>query len=64
MDHITNWDCKKIDDLHSMHFMASISHQDCTLLNVRNLACFCNECMDNNSKFYLGKEHVKPWRLN
>jgi hypothetical protein len=46
-----------------MHLVASISHQDCTLLNVKDLACFYFECMDDNSKFYETQIHVKPWKL-
>jgi hypothetical protein len=42
-----------------MHSVASISH----LNNVKDLACFCPECMDDNSKFCNTLSHVKPWRL-
>jgi hypothetical protein len=63
VDRTKSWEYKNIGGLCSMHFVASISLQDCTLLNMRDLAYFCNECMDDNFEFYLGKNHVKPWRL-
>jgi hypothetical protein len=46
-----------------MHAMAFVSHRDYTLLNVRDIACFCLECMDDNANFYESKVHVKPWKL-
>lgn len=46
-----------------MHSIASISHRYCTLLNVRELECFCVKCIDDNFDFYEMKSHVKPWRL-
>jgi hypothetical protein len=63
VDHRASWDCKKIEGCHSMYSIASISYWDCTLLNDRELECFCVECMDDNSDFCEMKSHVKPWRL-
>ncbi len=63
VDHIASWDYKNIEGCHSMHFLVSISHQDCILLNVKELACFCADCMDDNSNFYEMKSRVQPWRL-
>jgi hypothetical protein len=55
MDDRTSWDCKKIDESCSMHSVTFVSHLNNTLLNVRDLACFC---MDYNSEFC--NTHVKP----
>jgi hypothetical protein len=33
------------------------------MLNVGQLACFCLECMDDNSEFCETKTHVMFWRL-
>jgi hypothetical protein len=63
VNHTTPWDYKIIEGLRSMHFIASISHRNCTLLNVHNLVCLCTECMDDNSDLYGMKSHVKSWRL-
>jgi len=46
-----------------MHSVAFVSHQDYTLFNVRDLACFCFEFMDDNLKFCKTQTHVKPWNL-
>jgi hypothetical protein len=64
VDHRINLDCKKIDGFWSMHFMAFVSHLNNTLLNVRDLAFICLECMDNNFDFCNAQAHVMPWRLN
>jgi hypothetical protein len=58
-----SWDCKKLDGCHSMHSMVFVSHRYYTLLNVRHLACFCSECMDDNSNFCKTQTHVKPQQL-
>ncbi len=58
MDHKTSWDCNKIDNSWFMHSMAFVSHVNSTLLNVRDLACFCHECMDDNSDFCNVQTHV------
>ncbi len=63
MNHITMWDCNRIEGLRSMHFIASISHQDCILLNVRDLAYFYIQYMDDNFDLCGMKSHVKSWRL-
>lgn len=46
-----------------MHSVASIAHLNNSLLNVKDPACFCPECMDDNSEFYNTLSHVEPWRL-
>jgi hypothetical protein len=40
-----------VSHLNSMHFVTFVSHLNNTLLNVRDLACFCPYCMDYNSEF-------------
>jgi hypothetical protein len=44
--------------------MASISHRDVVLLKMRELACFCSECVDDNSELCENKKHVELWRLH
>jgi hypothetical protein len=51
VDHTTSWEYKKIDGLCSMHYVVFISLQDYTLLNVKDLVYFGNECMDDNFEF-------------
>ncbi len=63
MDCRTSWDYKKIDGFQSMHFVASVSNLNNTLLNVRDLTCFCLECMDDNSNFYNTQTHLISWKL-
>jgi hypothetical protein len=46
-----------------MHSMSFNLHQDCTLLNVWDLAYFYLEFMDDNVEFYESKVHVKLWRF-
>ncbi len=58
------WDCKSILGSRLVHSIYSISHIDVTLLNMRQLACFCLECMDNNAGFCENKFHVQPWMLH
>jgi len=56
------WDCKNIVGTQYLHFVASISHRGVTLLKLRNLACFCLKCMDDNF-FCENKSQVQPWKL-
>jgi hypothetical protein len=51
VDHKFAWDCKNILGSRSMHSICTISHIDVTLLNLRQLACFCPKCMDDNASF-------------
>jgi hypothetical protein len=48
----------------SLHLVASISLRDVTLLKLRDLACFCLECMDDNLDLCENRVHVEPWKLN
>jgi hypothetical protein len=41
VDDRTSWDCKKIDESCPMQSATFVSHLNNTLLNVRDLACFC-----------------------
>lgn len=63
VDRRSSWDCKRIPGSRSMHSISSVSHCDVTLLNMRELACFCPECMDDNHDFCENKIHVQPWTL-
>jgi hypothetical protein len=58
VDRSVMWDCKNIVGTQSLHFVASVSHRDVTLLNLRELACFCLECMDDNLDFCENKSQV------
>jgi hypothetical protein len=57
------YDCKYFSGVRSLHSIVSVSPQDVTLLRIRHLACFCKECMDDNSDFCLNKSHVREWEL-
>ncbi len=50
--------CVKIIHNDVYIFFASISYKDVTLLNLRKLACFCLECMDDNPNFCENKSQV------
>ncbi len=63
VDRSTLWDYNNIAGTHFFAFKASVSHRNVTLLKLRDLACFCPECMDDNPNFYGNKSHVHPWKL-
>ncbi len=63
VDRNTLWNCKNIARTRFLHSMASMSHRNVTLLKLRNLACFCLECMDDNPYFYGNKSQVQSWKL-
>jgi hypothetical protein len=52
------WDCKNIVRTQSLHFVASISHRDVILLNLKEYACFCLKCMDDNPDFCENKSQM------
>ncbi len=58
------WNCKNIVRTRSLPYVALVSHRDVTLLNLRELACFCLECMDDNLDFCENKSQVQPWKLH
>jgi hypothetical protein len=57
------WDCKNIVGTQSLHFVDSIYHRDVTLLKLRNLTCFCLECMGDNFDICENKSQVQPRKL-
>jgi hypothetical protein len=63
MDRRKKYDYKYFSGVRSLHSVVSVSHRDVTLLRIRELACFCKECMDDSSDFCINKSHVKEWRL-
>jgi hypothetical protein len=64
VDSCAMWDCKNIVGTQSLHFFTSISHREVTLLNLKELACFCFECMDDNPDFCENKSQVQPWKFH
>lgn len=63
VDRRHKYDCRYFEGVRSLHSLVSVSHRDITLLKVRHLACFCKECMDDNSELCLQTSHVKEWKL-
>jgi hypothetical protein len=61
VDQSATWDCKNIVDSRALHFVTSVSPRGMTFLKLQNLACFCLECMDDNSEFCENKSHVWSW---
>ncbi len=45
------WDCKNIMGICSLHFAVWIFHKDITLLKLKDLTFFYNECIDDNPIF-------------
>jgi hypothetical protein len=64
VDRRSTWDYKCIPRSKSVHSICFVSHIDVTLLNMRQLTCFCLECMDDNARFCENKFHVQPWMLH
>jgi hypothetical protein len=57
-------DCKNIMGICSLHFIAWIFHKDITLLKLKDLTSFYNECIDDNPFFCENKTHLQLWRLH
>lgn len=57
------WDCKNIMGIYSLHFVAWIFNK-ITLLKLKDLTFFYNECIDDNQIFCENKTHVQLWRLH
>lgn len=62
--HKSTCHCKGIPRSRLLHSIYYVSHIDVTLLNMRQLACFCSECMDDNAGCCENKFHVQPWTLH
>jgi len=52
------WGCKNIIRICSLHSVTLVSPRDVTLLKLKDLACFCPKCMDDNPNFCENKMHV------
>jgi hypothetical protein len=63
VDHKFAWDCKNIPSSRSVHSICFVSHIDVTLLHLKQLACFCLECMDDSVGFCENELHVQPRML-
>jgi hypothetical protein len=42
------WGCKNVIGICFLHLVALVSPRDVTLLKLKDLACFCPKCMDDN----------------
>lgn len=56
-------DCQAIPGTRSVHSVSSVSPTNVTYLHIRQLACFCPECMDDNPMLCARQGHVKHWAL-
>ena len=63
VDRTRDLDCRAIPGTRSVHSVSSVSPTNVTYLHIRQLACFCVECMDDNPMLCLKQEHVKHWAL-
>ena len=63
VDRTRDLDCRAIPGTRSVHSVSSVSPTNVTLLHIRQLACFCPECMDDNPQFCARQVHVRNWTL-
>ena len=64
VDRSRDLDCRAIPGTRSVHSVSSVSPTNVTCLHIRELACFCPECMDDNPMLCARKAHVDLWVLN
>ena len=63
VDRSRDLDCRAIPGTRSVHSVSSVSPTNVTYLHIRQLACFCPECMDDNPMLCAKKGHVRHWSL-
>ena len=63
VDRTRDLDCMAIPGTRSVHSVSSVSPINVTYLHIRQLACFCTECMDDNPLFCSRQNHVRHWDL-
>ena len=63
VDRTRDLDCQPIPGTRSVHSVSSVSPINVTYLHIRELACFCPECMDDNPMLCGRQNHVKHWAL-
>lgn len=63
VDRSRDLDCRPIPGTRSVHSVSSVSPTNVTYLHIRQLACFCPECMDDNPMWCEKQNHVKHWAL-
>ena len=63
VDRTRDLDCRSIPGTRSVHSVSSVSATNVTLLHIRQLSCFCPECMDDNPMFCTRQNHVRQWAL-
>ena len=63
VDRSRDLDCRAIPGTRSVHSVSSVSATNVTYLHMRQLACFCVECMDDNPMLCSRQAHVKHWAL-
>ena len=55
--------CGKISGTHNSHSVRSISAMDVNKLLIKNLACFCDACIDENWSECINVEWYREWRV-
>lgn len=58
------YDCETINGSRGMHQVRSVSHRDPTLIQFRQLSCFCVSCVDiDPNSDCINCDHVPSWAL-
>ncbi|KAG0596207.1 hypothetical protein M758_UG232800 [Ceratodon purpureus] len=63
VDRSRDLDYRPVLGTRSLHSVSSVSPTNVTYLHIRQLACFCPNCTDDNSMLCARQEHVRHWAL-
>ncbi|CAM6089455.1 unnamed protein product [Calypogeia fissa] len=63
VDRSIGWDCRTVDGSQSKHSIQSVSHVNTTLLQVRELSCFCDFCVNGGDGPCANAKHVTKYDL-